>query len=121
VTEGSTRSDGAAGGLEVWLDAMALAVLVTPSFARAAKKLHTKDKAVLDAAIKVVASAPSRGAEKRGDQVGFFVHTFKRNNREIDLASGESPCDRGHPPCPIPACSLNWASNKTDTQGTGNP
>jgi mRNA-degrading endonuclease RelE of RelBE toxin-antitoxin system len=65
---------------------MPLSVLVTPSFARAAKKLHSKDKAVLDAAVKAVANDHTLGEEKRGDLNGVFVHKFKLNHYETLLA-----------------------------------
>ena len=65
---------------------MALAILVTPSFARVLKKLHSQDKAVLDAAVQAVASDPTLGEEKRGDLSGVFVHKFKLNNQETLLA-----------------------------------
>ena len=65
---------------------MALAILVTPSFARVVKKLHSQDKAVLDAAVQAVASDPALGEEKRGDLSGVFVHKFKLNKQETLLA-----------------------------------
>lgn len=65
---------------------MPLAILVTPSFARTAKKLHAKDKAILDAAVKAVAGDHTIGEEKRGDLNGVFVHKFKLNNLETLLA-----------------------------------
>ena len=65
---------------------MALAILVTPSFARVVKKLHSQDKAVLDAAVQAVASDPALGEEKRGDLSGVFVHKFKTNKQETLLA-----------------------------------
>ena len=65
---------------------MALAILVTPSFARVVKKLHSQEKAVLDAAVQAVASDPTLGEEKRGDLSGVFVHKFKLNNQETLLA-----------------------------------
>ena len=65
---------------------MALAILVTPSFARVLKKLHSQDKAVLDAAVQAVASDPTLGEEKRGDLSGVFVHKFKLNKQETLLA-----------------------------------
>ena len=70
---------------------MPLEVLTTPSFARAAKKLHAKDKKVLDQAIKSVADAPMLGEEKKGDLLGVFVHKFKLNNQETLLAYGLRP------------------------------
>jgi hypothetical protein len=65
---------------------MALAILVTPSFARVVKKLHSQEKAVLDAAVRGVASDPTLGEEKRGDLSGVFVHKFKLNKQETLLA-----------------------------------
>ena len=65
---------------------MALAILVTPSFARVVKKLHSQDKAVLDAAVQAVASDPALAEEKRGDQSGVFVYKFKLNKQETLLA-----------------------------------
>lgn len=65
---------------------MACTVLASPSFARVAKKMHAKDKLVLDQAVKDVASDPLIGEEKRGDLVGVFVHKFKLNNQETLLA-----------------------------------
>ena len=70
---------------------MPLAILVTPSFARAVKKLHSKDKAILDENVKVVANEYTIGEEKRGDLNGVFVHKFKLNNRETLLAYRPQP------------------------------
>ncbi len=65
---------------------MPLAILVTPSFARAVKKLHSKDKAILDENVTALANDHTIGDEKRGDLNGVFVHKFKLNNRETLLA-----------------------------------
>jgi hypothetical protein len=65
---------------------MPLAILVTPCVARTAKKLHAKDKAILDAAVKAVAGDPALGEEKGGDLNGVFLHKFKLNSRETLLA-----------------------------------
>jgi len=70
---------------------VALVVLSTVSFDRVAKKLHAKDKKVLDEAVKAVATDPSIGEEKRGDLAGVFVHKFKLNNQETLLAYGLQP------------------------------
>ncbi len=70
---------------------MALTVLATNSFSRIPKKLHAKDKKVLDEAVKTVANNPSLGEEKRGDLVGVFVYRFKLNNQETLLAYGLQP------------------------------
>lgn len=65
---------------------MALAILVTPSFARVVKKLHPQGKEVLDAAVQTVANGPALGEEKRGDLNGVFVYKFKLNKQETLLA-----------------------------------
>ena len=65
---------------------MPLAVKTVPSFDRVLKKLHAKDKKVVDEAVRAVATDPSIGEEKRGDLVGVFVHKFKLNNQETLLA-----------------------------------
>ena len=70
---------------------MPLAILVTPSFARAVKKLHSKDKAILDENVKAIANDYTIGEEKRGDLNGVFVHKFKMNNRETLLAYRPQP------------------------------
>ncbi len=63
-----------------------LEILVTPTFTRAAKKLHSKEKGVVDRAVRKIASNPSIGEEKKGDLPGVFVHKFKLNKREVLLA-----------------------------------
>ena len=73
---------------------MPLAVLTTPSFARVAKKLHAKDKKVLDQAVKDIANEPTIGEEKKGDLSGVFVYKFKLNNQETLLAYGLNPDKR---------------------------
>ncbi len=63
-----------------------LEVLVTPTFAKAIKKLHPKQKVVVDKAVKAIANNPSIGEEKKGDLAGTFVHKFKINKQEVLLA-----------------------------------
>ena len=70
---------------------MALEIQVTTSFARAAKKLHAKDKKVVDQAVRDVANSPSIGEEKRGDLAGYFVFKFKLNNQETLIAFALQP------------------------------
>lgn len=65
---------------------MVLAVQTTVSFDRHVKKLHSKDKKVLDEAVMKVAKDPFIGEEKRGDLAGVFVHKFKLNKQETLLA-----------------------------------
>jgi mRNA-degrading endonuclease RelE of RelBE toxin-antitoxin system len=75
---------------------MVLTVLTTASFDRIAKKLHSKDKKVLDEAVKEIAINPFVGEEKRGDLIGVFVHKFKLNNQDTLLAYKLQP-DKQHP------------------------
>jgi mRNA-degrading endonuclease RelE of RelBE toxin-antitoxin system len=63
-----------------------LAILVTPTFTRAIKKLHVKDKLIVDKAVKLIAGDPSIGEEKKGDLAGILVHKFKINKQEVLLA-----------------------------------
>jgi mRNA-degrading endonuclease RelE of RelBE toxin-antitoxin system len=63
-----------------------LAVLVTPTFAKAVKKLHAKDKIAVDQAVRAIASNPTIGEEKKGDLAGIFVYKFKVNKQEVLLA-----------------------------------
>lgn len=70
---------------------MVLSILVTPTFARAVKKLHAKDKLEVDKAVKSIAENPSIGEEKKGDLSGIFVHKFKVNKQEVLLAYQPQP------------------------------
>ena len=48
--------------------------------------MHAKDKLIVDKAVKIIASTPSVGEEKKGDLTGVFVYKFKINKQEILLA-----------------------------------
>jgi len=48
-------------------------LLVTPSFARAVKRLHRKQKAALDDVVRTIASQPESGEAKVGDLAGLRV------------------------------------------------
>lgn len=63
-----------------------LAILATPNFVKVVKKLHTKDKAAVDNAVKAIAKDPTIGDEKKGDLVGTFVYKFKLNMPETLLS-----------------------------------
>lgn len=63
-----------------------LEVLVTPTFAKAVKKLHGKEKTAVDKAVKAIANDPAIGDEKKGDLAGIFVYKFKINKQEVLLA-----------------------------------
>ncbi|MBP1202624.1 mRNA-degrading endonuclease RelE of RelBE toxin-antitoxin system [Duganella sp. 1411] len=68
-----------------------LEILVTPTFAKAVKRLHHKEKLAVDKAVKAVANDPSIGEEKKGDLAGIFVHKFKLNKQEVLLAYQPHP------------------------------
>jgi mRNA-degrading endonuclease RelE of RelBE toxin-antitoxin system len=63
-----------------------LSVLVTPTFARAVKKLRARDKGAVDKAVREIASKASIGEEKKGDLAGVFVYKFKLNKQDMLLA-----------------------------------
>ena len=48
-------------------------------FARKIKKLHHKQKLILDKEISKIANDPKIGTEKRGDSKGVLIHKFKIN------------------------------------------
>ncbi|GLR27441.1 type II toxin-antitoxin system RelE/ParE family toxin [Limnobacter litoralis] len=54
-------------------------ILVTPTFERAVKKLHKQQKAVLDEAVRTIASQPNAGEAKVGDLAGVRVYKFRMN------------------------------------------
>ena len=65
---------------------MVLTVSATSSFDRVVKKLHAKDKKIVDLEVAAVAENPTLGEEKKGDLLGVFVRKFKLNRQETLLA-----------------------------------
>ncbi|SAK41232.1 hypothetical protein AWB80_00362 [Caballeronia pedi] len=65
---------------------MSMKVVATPTFERAAKKLHARDRKVLDEAVREILAAPDVGVAKKGDLAGVFVHKFKLNKQETLLS-----------------------------------
>ena len=61
-------------------------LLVTPTFARATKKLHPPQKLELDAALRAISADPSLGEAKVGDLVGIRVYKFRLSNQLCLLA-----------------------------------
>ncbi|MBM4226138.1 MAG: type II toxin-antitoxin system RelE/ParE family toxin [Gammaproteobacteria bacterium] len=55
--------------------------LVTPTFERTSGKLHARQKAALDEAVRAIASDPDIGEAKVGDLAGVQVHRFKMLNQ----------------------------------------
>lgn len=70
---------------------MPLKILDTPSFGRVVKKLHARDKKVVDEAVGAIAADPMIGEEKKGDLAGIFVYKFKLNKQEVLLAYRPQP------------------------------
>lgn len=56
-------------------------ILVTPTFERAAKKLHRQQKADLDVAVRAVAGDIEIGEAKVGDLAGIRVYKFRMANQ----------------------------------------
>lgn len=61
-------------------------LLVTPSFVRAAKKLHRPQKTALDEALRSVAENPGIGEAKVGDLADIRVYKFRFSNQLCLLA-----------------------------------
>jgi len=61
-------------------------ILVTPTFERTVKKLHPRQKADLDEAIRVIASNPEWGETKIGDLIDVRVYKFRLSNQFCLLA-----------------------------------
>lgn len=56
-------------------------ILVTPTFQRAAKKLHPKQKDALDQAVRTVAADSAVGEAKLGDLAGVRVYKFRMTSQ----------------------------------------
>lgn len=61
-------------------------LFVTPTFARAVKKLHPQQKAALDLAVQAIANQPLVGATKVGDLAGVQVYKFRMGQLTCLLA-----------------------------------
>ena len=61
-------------------------LLVTASFAKATKKLHARQKAELDAALKGIYNDPTIGEAKVGDLLGMYVCKFSLSEQQCLLA-----------------------------------
>lgn len=67
--------------------------LVTPTFARAAKKLRPAAKAELDGAVRAIADTPSLGEAKVGDLAGVRVFKFRLGSQLCLLAHAQADED----------------------------
>ena len=56
------------------------------SFEKKTKRMHTREKEILDQEIRSIANNPSIGDEKKGDLKGIFVHKFRFKTAEYLLA-----------------------------------
>ena len=61
-------------------------LLVTPSFARATKKLHRPQKVELDQAVRAISENPVIGEAKAGDLAGVRVYKFRLSSQLCLLA-----------------------------------
>lgn len=61
-------------------------ILVTPTFERTVKKLHRRQKAALDEAVRTIASQPEAGEPKVSDLSGVQVYKFRMGNLLFLLA-----------------------------------
>ena len=55
-------------------------ILVTPTSARATKKLHATQKAELDSAVLAISTEPEIGESRVGDLLGVCVYKFRLSN-----------------------------------------
>lgn len=92
---------------------MVLSILGTPSFDRAVKRLHARDKKVVDQAVMAIATDPAIGVEKKGDLAGVFVYKFKVNKQETLLAYRLQPNKKS--PQEVVLLSLGAHENFYDT------
>jgi len=56
------------------------------SFEKKIRRMHKREKEILDQEIRSVANSPFIGDEKKGDLKGIFVHKFKIKTAEYLLA-----------------------------------
>ncbi len=61
-------------------------LLVTATFAKATKKLHTPQKLELDAALKLICKDPAIGEAKVGDLLGVYIYKFRLSQQQCLLA-----------------------------------
>jgi mRNA interferase RelE/StbE len=61
-------------------------LLVSPTFSRALKKLHSGDKAALDEVVRQISNDPMIGEAKLGDLAGVRVFKFRIKNQLCLLA-----------------------------------
>ena len=57
-----------------------------PAFKRVYKKLHIKEKVIVENVIEEIIKNPNLGEEKKGDLKNVFVYKFKIHHQEMLLA-----------------------------------
>ena len=68
-------------------------IIQTGVFSRTVRKLHKKEKAALDKAVRAIVEAPNIGDSKIGDLAGVNVYKYKDSDKQYLLAyryDGES-------------------------------
>ena len=63
-----------------------LKILSSPTFDRAVKKMHARDRKIVDQVVMDIAEDPTLGEQKKGDLADVFVFKFKVNKQETLLA-----------------------------------
>ncbi|CAM3730026.1 type II toxin-antitoxin system RelE/ParE family toxin [Polynucleobacter antarcticus] len=61
-------------------------LLVTPTFVRVTKKLHSSQKVDLEIALRAIEAQPELGSAKTGDLMGIRVYKFKLTGQLCLLA-----------------------------------
>lgn len=56
-------------------------LLITPSFAKATKKLIQRQKTEFDAVVRTIENHPEIGEQKTGDLAGVRVYKFRFSNQ----------------------------------------
>jgi len=69
-------------------------VLYMPVFKKIYKKLHDKEKVIVDKVIEEIIKDPKLGEEKKGDLKNVFVYKFKIHHQEMLLAYEWNPKER---------------------------
>lgn len=69
-------------------------VLYMPAFKKIYKKLHDKEKVIVDKVIEEIIKDPKLGEEKKGDLKNVFVYKFKIHHQEMLLAYEWNPKER---------------------------
>ena len=61
-------------------------IIQTGVFSRTVRKLHKKEKAALDKAVRAIVEAPNIGDSKIGDLTGVTVYKYKDSDKQYLLA-----------------------------------